>query len=82
MGMTHVTVAVRNPAKPGITWEGLFLADTGAVDSLAPGKFLRKIGLLLKSERTYELADGSKVKRSDDGAFYQAGAPGDRAGMC
>ena len=62
MGMTHVTVTVRNPAKPGKTWEGLFLVDTGAVDSLVPGKFLRTIGLTPRAERTYELADGSEVK--------------------
>ena len=62
MGMTHVTVTVRNPAKPGKTWEGLFLVDTGAVDTLVPGKFLRKIGIIPRAERTYELADGSEVK--------------------
>jgi clan AA aspartic protease len=62
MGMTHVTVAVRNPAKPGKTWEGLFLVDTGAVDTLVPSKFLRSIGLIPRAERTYELADGSEVK--------------------
>ena len=61
-GMTHVTVTVRNPAKPGKSWEGLFLVDTGAVDSLVPSKFLRRIGLAPKSERTYELADGSEVR--------------------
>jgi hypothetical protein len=34
MGMTRVTVLVRNPAQPDRTWEGLFLVDTGAWDSL------------------------------------------------
>ncbi|MBI3921426.1 MAG: clan AA aspartic protease [Armatimonadetes bacterium] len=62
MGMTHVTVLVRNPAQPERTWEGLFLVDTGAVDSLVPQKHLREIGLAPKSRRTYELADGSEVK--------------------
>jgi len=62
MGVTHVTVTVRNPAAPKKAWEGLFLVDTGAVDSLVPGKFLRKIGLAPKGERTYELADGSEVR--------------------
>ena len=62
MGMTHVTVTVRNPADPERTWEGLFLVDTGAVDSLVPAKFLRDIGLAPKAKRTYELADGSAVK--------------------
>jgi len=62
MGVTHVTVTVRNPAKPDETWEGLFLVDTGAWDSLVPGKYLKQIGLSPKAKRTYELADGSEVK--------------------
>jgi len=62
MGMTHVTVLVRNPAKPDQTWEGLFLVDTGAVDSLVPGKHLKQIGLAPKAKRTYELANGAEVK--------------------
>jgi clan AA aspartic protease len=62
MGITHVTVAVRNPAIPDRTWEGLFLVDTGAVDSLVPGKHLRELGFNPKSQRTDELADGSQVK--------------------
>jgi clan AA aspartic protease len=62
MGMTHVTVTIRNPANPKNEWEGLFLVDTGAVDCLVPGKYLRKIGLIPKMSRTYELADGSKVR--------------------
>ena len=62
MGMTHVTVIVRNPAEPERTWEGLFLVDTGAVDCVVPGKHLREIGLKPKGQRRYELADGSEVK--------------------
>jgi len=62
MGMTHVTVLVRNPANPDQTWEGLFLVDTGAVDPLVPGKYLKELGLFPKAKRTYELADGSEVK--------------------
>ncbi len=59
MGMTQVTVLVRNPAQPDRTWEGLFLVDTGAWDSVVPGKHLREIGMVPKGKRTYELADGS-----------------------
>ena len=62
MGMTHVTVTVRNTAEPERTWEGLFLVDTRAVDCLVPGKHLREIGLAPKAKRTYELADGSETK--------------------
>jgi clan AA aspartic protease len=62
MGVTHVTVVVRNPASPDKTWEGLFLVDTGAVDSLVPTKYLKQLGFAPKAKRTYELADGSEVK--------------------
>ena len=62
MGVTHVTVLVRNPAKPKQTWEGLFLVDTGAVDCMVPAAHLKQIGLKPKGHRTYELADGREVK--------------------
>ncbi len=62
MGMTQVTVTVRNPADPERSWDGLFLVDTGAFNSLAPGKALREIGLVPKGKRSYELADGSEIK--------------------
>jgi clan AA aspartic protease len=39
----------------------LFLVDTGAVDCMAPAKQLRAIGILPRSKRTYELADGSEI---------------------
>lgn len=60
--MTHVTVTVRNPAKPEPCWEGLFLVDTGAIDCLVPRKHLTSIGLAPKAQRTYGLADGSEIK--------------------
>lgn len=60
--MMHVTVTVRNPAKPDRTWEGLFLVDTGAVDSLVPAAHLASLGFVPLAKRTYELADGSEVK--------------------
>lgn len=62
MGMTHVTVTVRNPAEPDKSWDGLFLVDTGAIDCMVPGDKLRELGLKPKGQRTYELADGSEVK--------------------
>ena len=61
MGVTQVTVAIRNPADPEKFWEGLFLVDTGSIDCLAPAKYLREIGLQPKGKRSYELADGSEV---------------------
>ncbi len=61
MGITQVTVAVRNPAKPDRAWEGLFLVDTGAVDCLVPSKHLRELGIAPQGKRNYELADGSET---------------------
>ena len=61
MGITQVTVAVRNPARPQKFWEGLFLVDTGSIDCLIPGKHLRALGLKPRGKRVYELADGSEV---------------------
>ena len=61
MGITQVTAAVRNPARPDKMWEGLFLVDTGAVDCLVPGNRLREIGLVPRAKRTYELADGKEI---------------------
>ena len=62
MGATHVTVTIRNPADPKKFWEGLFLVDTGAIDSLVPRDCLESIGLQIKAQRIYELADGSEIK--------------------
>lgn len=61
MGATHVTVTIRNPADPDKAWEGLFLVDTGATDSLVPRPHLEAIGLKPKSQRVYALADGSEI---------------------
>ena len=61
MGATHVTVRITNPAEPDRFWEGLFLVDTGATDSLVPRPHLEAIGLKPEGKRVYELADGSEI---------------------
>lgn len=61
MVATHAKVRIINPADPQKYWEGLFLVDTGATDSLVPGPFLESIGLKSEATRVYELADGSEV---------------------
>jgi clan AA aspartic protease len=62
MGATHVTVTIKNPADLEKSWEGLFLVDTGATDSLVPRPYLEAIGLKPEGQRVYELADGSELK--------------------
>jgi clan AA aspartic protease len=41
------------------SYEALFLVDTGATDSMAPGDELEKIGVPKQSRMAYELADGT-----------------------
>ena len=62
MGVTYVTAVVRNPAEPERSWEGLFLVDTGAIDSLVPRTCLEGIGLKSKGQRIHGLADGREVR--------------------
>ena len=61
MGTTHVKVRVTNPADARKFWEGMFLVDTGATDTLVPGPYLEGIGLKPEGRRTYQLADGSEL---------------------
>jgi len=56
-----VAVTIRNPVDPGWSWEGRFLAGTGATDTLVPGLRLEAIGLSPKGRRVYEQADGSET---------------------
>lgn len=61
MGATHATVTIRNPANRDKSWDGLFLVDTGATDSLIPRPHLEAIGLRPKGRRAYVLADGTEI---------------------
>lgn len=62
MGMTHVNVTIRNPANLARKWEGKFLVDTGAIDSLVPRSCLEAIDIKPQGQRAYELADGSEAR--------------------
>ena len=62
MGATYVTTTIRNPSDPSLSWQGSFLVDTGAVDTLVPRQHLERIGLHPKAQRTHELADGSNIQ--------------------
>ena len=61
MAATHVKVRITCPAAPDRFWEGLFLVDTSATDSLVPRPHLEAIGLEPTGRRTYELADGREL---------------------
>jgi len=62
MGLTQVTVTVRESKKARKKYEALFLVDTCATDSLAPAGKLKKAGIDPVGKMTYELADGSTIE--------------------
>lgn len=57
MGLTHVTVKLRNPRSTD-SFTAKFLVDTGALDSMAPASTLRNIGIEPVGKNLYELANG------------------------
>ncbi len=59
MGLTHVTVRIRDLAAANGPYEADFLVNTGAMDSLVPGAELRKIGVHPVAKTVYELANGA-----------------------
>ena len=62
MGIMFVDVAIRNPTDSERVWEGRFLVDTGATDTLVPKQHLESIGLVPKAHRSYGLADGNELR--------------------
>ena len=62
MGIMRVNAIVRNPANLERAWEGTFLVDTGAINSVVPRKYLEGIGLSAMDSRVYGLAEGSEIR--------------------
>jgi len=61
MGLTHVAVRLFNSVSPD-TYEADFLVDTGAMDTMAPGSDLKKLGIQPLGKDVYELANGELVE--------------------
>src|SRR5260221_10469658 len=62
MGTIHVTTTLRAHQKARKKYVSEFLVDTGATDSLAPGKALKRAGIKPRGRMAYELANGSTVE--------------------
>lgn len=61
MGAIRVTVRLSWPTAKS-DYEDLFLVDTGATDTLAPGNKLREAGFQPMGKMVYELANGTPVE--------------------
>jgi clan AA aspartic protease len=77
MGLVHVKARVANPARPKKTARVRFLVDSGAVYSVVPGATLRRLGIKPHSSRSFQLADGTQIKRQIGDALFVI--DGDRA---
>jgi len=62
MGLIHVTTVLRARENAPKNYTAEFLVDTGATDSMAPGKGLKKAGIKPRGRTTYELANGQTVE--------------------
>ena len=70
-GHAHGTVIIRDPADPTRSWDGLFLADTGTMDSLVPVSCIEAIGLEPEGQRVYETADGREIRMDFARAYIE-----------
>ena len=61
MGAIRVTVKLSRPTAKA-EYEDLFLVDTGATDTFAPGGKLREAGFVPMGRMMYELANGVAVE--------------------
>jgi clan AA aspartic protease len=72
MGLVHASVIVRPlVSKAGKKFEGVFLVDTGATDTMVPASKLRKIGIKPVGKKVYELADGRRLELSYGNAVLE-----------
>jgi len=71
MGMTTVTIKIKNPSSPRKVYENKFLVDSGATYTVAPQKELQKIGIKPIGEEEFSLADGRLVKRKVGNALFE-----------
>ena len=59
VGLIHVQVSLKVPGASAPGYEGSFLVDTGATDSMAAESDLSRAGIQPVGRKSYEMADGS-----------------------
>ena len=61
-------VTISNPPDASRSWQGEFLIDSGAIDTVVPSNRLREIGIQPEETRRYVMADGSVTELQIGGA--------------
>jgi predicted aspartyl protease len=78
VGLTTLEIDIANHRRPG-KWESIeLLVDAGAIYSVVPAPWLRKLGIRSLGKEEFVLADGSRVTRRKGGAVFRYG---ERAGV-
>ena len=71
MGMTDVRVRIANLADHRRSAEIDLVVDSGAIYSVVPATLLRRIGVQPRKVETFDLADGSTVRRAIGDVYYE-----------
>lgn len=71
MGITKVSLKVKNPGNPEKYYEGEFLVDSGASFTVVPQGELKKMGIKPQGMESFVLADGKVIKRKVGSALYE-----------
>ncbi len=70
MGVTYLTVKVKNPKGGKQEFERRFLVDSGAVYSVMPESILKKLKVAPHSKRSFILANGQEIEKSVGDATF------------
>ncbi len=71
MGITILTVGVRNPADRKKVAAVEFVVDSGAIYSVVPSRVLRRLGIRPDRTEDFTLADGSHARRRMGDAIFE-----------
>lgn len=62
VGFIRIPVSIKVVGGTDVSYQAVFLVDTGATDSMAPGSELARVGIKPVGKLAYELADGRVVE--------------------
>jgi len=71
MGITQVSLIIKNLANPKRQFEGNFLVDSGATHTVVPSSVLKKLGVKAQGVEKFVLADGKIIERKIGSVLYE-----------
>ncbi len=71
MGITQVSLIIKNLANPKRQFEGNFLVDSGATHTVVPSSVLKKLGIKSQGIEKFVLADGKIIERKVGSVLYE-----------